>query len=96
MFDEISPITHASAGAPPIFFYNSYAPGPPGDWASYVHHPKLTLVLKERLDALGVENVYKLRSDYPSWKPPYFNGHEKEWFRFCLKHFDMSKGRRKD
>jgi len=69
LFEDASPINHATADDPPIFLYYSQAndplpPNPPGNL--YIHHPKFGIVLKEKLDALGVECILRLREDYPN------------------------------
>jgi len=68
LFEEASPINHATADDPPVMLYYPQAndplpPNPPG--RLFIHHPKFGFALKEKLDALGVECVLKLREDYP-------------------------------
>ena len=68
MFDEVNFIEHASAESPPVFLWYKTPNLPmkpdlplgPG-----IHHPKFGLVLKERLDALGVECELHRREDRP-------------------------------
>ena len=68
LFEEASPINHATADDPPVMLYYPQANAPlPPDPPSrlYVHHPKFGFALKEKLDSLGVECILKLREDYP-------------------------------
>lgn len=67
LFEEASPITHATADDPPVMLVYSQPnaelpPNPAG--SAYIHHPKFGFLLKEKLDALGVACVLKLREDY--------------------------------
>lgn len=83
MFEEASPINHATADDPPVMLYYPQAneplpPNPPG--RLFIHHPKFGFVLKEKLDALGVECVLKLREDYPPGTPP--SAHVDDTIRF--------------
>jgi len=72
LFEEASAINHATAGDPPVmlFYPQALAPLPPNSSGrQYIHHPKFGIVLKEKLDALGVECVLKFRKDYPDRNP---------------------------
>ena len=72
LFEEASAINHATAGDPPVmlFYPQANAPLPPNSSGrQYIHHPKFGIVLKEKLDALGVECVLKFRKDYPDRNP---------------------------
>ena len=68
LFEEASPINHATADDPPIMlFYLSQAnqPLPPNSSGrEHIHHPKFGVVLKEKLDKLGVPCIIKFREDY--------------------------------
>ena len=69
LFEESSPITHASAGDSPVLLFYSQANKPlpkNSSGAQHIHHPKFGFVLKKKLDKLGVECVLKLREDYPA------------------------------
>ena len=58
---DASPITHLSAGDPPVFaIYSTKAAV-----AGQVHHPNFGRVLKQRLDELGIECVLRFWEDYP-------------------------------
>ncbi len=59
---EAAAITHLSEGDGPVFTIYDQASAVAGD----VHHPALGAYLKERMDALGIECVYRLWQDYPS------------------------------
>jgi len=67
LFEEASPINHATADDPPVMLYYPQAnrPLPPdSNEKEHIHHPKFGFVLKQKLDKLGVECVVKLREDY--------------------------------
>jgi acetyl esterase/lipase len=71
LFEEASPIRHASAGDPPVLLWypQPNRPLPPNSSGrEHIHHPKFGIVLKERLDALGIECRLLLREDHP--RPP--------------------------
>jgi acetyl esterase/lipase len=68
LFEEASPINHATADDPPVLLSYSQPnadlpPNPPGKL--YIHHPKFGFLLKEKLDGIGVGCTLKLREDYP-------------------------------
>ncbi|MGQ9731978.1 MAG: alpha/beta hydrolase fold domain-containing protein [Candidatus Zipacnadales bacterium] len=66
LFEEASPINHATADDPPVmlFYPQPNQPVPPNSPGSvYIHHPQFGLLLKEKLDELGVECVLILRED---------------------------------
>ena len=72
LFEEASPINHASAGDAPVMLYYPQAntPLPPdSDGRLHIHHPKFGIVLKKKLDALGIECVLLLRKDCPNGRP---------------------------
>ena len=84
LFEEASPINHASAGDPPILLYYPQAntPLPPNSSGmQHIHHPKFGFVLKEKLDKLGIECVVKLREDYADKGP---NGPVDDYVKFFL------------
>jgi acetyl esterase/lipase len=64
--EEISPITYLTRGDPPVFLYYQQdvtsEPPPPGPQA--IHHPRFGLLLKERMDKLGIECVFRTPKDY--------------------------------
>jgi len=69
LFEDASPINHATADDGPVLLFYPQAndplpPNAPGQL--FIHHPKFGIVLKEKLDALGVECVLRLREDYPN------------------------------
>jgi acetyl esterase/lipase len=61
LYDECSAIKHLTKDDPPLFMVYSEPDGPlpanarPGDG---IHHPKFGHLLKEKMDKLGIENVY--------------------------------------
>lgn len=67
LFEDASPITHATKDDGPLMLFYPQANEPlpenaPGNL--YIHHPKFGFLMKEKLDKLGVECVLKLREDY--------------------------------
>jgi acetyl esterase/lipase len=61
-----SALPHARAGAPPVFLFYPSPNLPLTDALTAeqgIHHPKFGEVLKEKLDALGVECVLRFRED---------------------------------
>jgi acetyl esterase/lipase len=67
LFEEASPINHATKDDPPLllFYPQPNLPLPPNSSGKqHIHHPKFGFVLKERLDQLGVECVVKLGQEY--------------------------------
>ena len=72
LFEEASVINHATADDPPVmlFYPQPNRPLPPNSSGGrHIHHPKLGIVLKEKLDRLGVECVLKFRKDFPGGAP---------------------------
>jgi acetyl esterase/lipase len=67
LFTEASPITYLTANAPPVFLYYFESKNPlppdarPGEG---FHHPNFGIKLKEKMDALKVECVLRLPTDY--------------------------------
>jgi acetyl esterase/lipase len=65
---DASPITHVNKDAPPTFLTYEFPLGGtslPGNAPIHysIHHPKFGVMLKEKLDALGVENVFHTKGD---------------------------------
>ena len=72
LFKEASMIDHATADDPPVmlFYPQANKPLPPNSpGKQHIHHPKFGVVLKEKLDKLGVECVVKFRKDHPRGAP---------------------------
>ena len=70
MFEDASPITHLSAGDPPIFLYYSQPNEPLPKNSSgkqHIHHPKFGIHLKKKMDELGLECTLRLREDSPGF-----------------------------
>jgi hypothetical protein len=67
LFEDCSAINHATADDPPVMLFYPQANQPLPQNSSgeqHIHHPKFGVVLKEKLDALGVSCLLKLREDY--------------------------------
>lgn len=65
-YEDASPVTHLSAGDPPVFMYYSrpMRPLPPADMGEGIHNPRLGFFLKERMDKLGIECQIHLVDEY--------------------------------
>jgi acetyl esterase/lipase len=67
LFEDASPINHASEGDPPVllFYSQKNLPLDPNSVPTqHIYHPRFGFALKEKLDQLGVECVVKLGEDY--------------------------------
>ena len=65
-FDDASAITHLTRDDPPVVMFYSEPDAPlPADAkpGQGIHHPKFGHILKEKMDALGIECVYRHASD---------------------------------
>lgn len=67
LFEEASPMNHLTADDVPVMLFYPQANTPlpensPGK--QHIHHPKFGIVLKEKMDELGIECVVKFREDY--------------------------------
>ena len=61
LYDEASAITHLTKDDPPLYMvYNEPDVVPPADAkpGQFIHHPNFGKQLKEKMDALGIENVF--------------------------------------
>jgi Tol biopolymer transport system component len=88
LFEKASPINYASSDDPPVYMYypQPNLPLPPNSTGSqHIHHPKFGIVLKEKLDNLGVECILKFRKDYPDGHP--FD----EYVKFFCEKFGMTE-----
>lgn len=79
---EASPITHVTPDDPPTFLHYGFALGgtplpPDADINLSIHHPEFGVLLKEKLDAAGVENVLQSKDD---------GSDPQALFKFLLKH----------
>lgn len=85
LFEDASPINHATKDDAPVLLHYSQAntPLPPGNTGKqHIHHPKFGFTLKEKLDELGIECVVQLTKDYPGQR-------SQEYLKFLLKHLDV-------
>jgi acetyl esterase/lipase len=81
---DASVINHLTKDDPPIFMiYNEpdVALSPDSAPGTGIHHPKFGHILKEKMDALGIESVYRHMADGQSPNPPQ---HFHEWARAHL------------
>lgn len=64
LYEKAAPVTYLTKDDPPALLSYSYANTPvdgKSDLGLVVHHPKLGLALKERMDALGIECVVQYK-----------------------------------
>lgn len=86
LFEESSPITHLTADDAPIFLYYSQAnePLPKNSTPQqHIHHPKFGVVLKEKMDELGIECTLCLREQSPTFP-------DAEVAAFFVRHFSAN------
>jgi acetyl esterase/lipase len=72
LFEEASPITHATSDDAPVmlFYPQANEPLPPNSSGNqHIHHPKFGFALKEKLDTLGLECELLLREQHPDGVP---------------------------
>lgn len=70
LYDEAAPINYLSEDDPPVFtaYLRSMTPLPlpaDADEGLVIHHPQFGVVLKERMEALGIACLLRLPEDYP-------------------------------
>jgi acetyl esterase/lipase len=73
LYEEASPLTHASAGDPPVILFYVEPDEPlPADAkpGAGIHHPRFGTALKAKLDPLGVECIVRHRKDFPKQDDP--------------------------
>ncbi|WP_395741549.1 hypothetical protein [Prosthecobacter sp.] len=68
IIDDASPLAHVTKDDPPTFMrYASPLGGTPFPATTSpditIHHPEFGVMLKEKLDALGIENVLQTKDD---------------------------------
>lgn len=93
LFEKASPINYAFSDDPPVYMYypQSNLPLPPNSTGrQHIHHPKFGIVLKEKLDNLGVECILKFRKDYPDGHP------FEEYVKFFREKFEMTEKKKED
>ncbi len=73
LFEDASPIHHASAGDPPVILFYAEPDEPLAADARAgqgIHHPRFGAALKARLDSIGVECVVRQVQDFPARDDP--------------------------
>lgn len=69
LFEDASPINHASVGDPPVILFYTEPDQPlPADArpGQGIHHPRFGAALKARLDPLGIECIVRHVKDFPT------------------------------
>lgn len=89
IFEDASPIQHATTGDPPVILFYSEADEPlppdakPGQG---IHHPRFGAALKAALDPLGVECLVRHVKDLPASENP-DEAEYREMAEFFARHF---------
>ena len=83
LFKEASAVTNLTPDDPPVFMYYSrpLTGDPPADLAAGIHDPRFGVLLKERMDRLGIECELHLRKEYSEQQPA------KEFYRQMVEFF---------
>lgn len=90
LFEEASPLNHASSDDPPVilFYKEPNKPVPPHAKAGAgIHHPRFGAALKSKLDPLGVECIVRHQDEYPRQADRYEAQYREmvEFFERCLR-----------
>ena len=80
LFEDASAVNHLKPSAPPAFLYHTFAPGSTNP-AAAIHNYRFGVLLKERMDKLGIECVLKHSGEYTGNRQPQFYGEMVEFFR---------------
>ena len=83
LFEDASAVNHLKPGAPAAFLYHSFVPEST-ERAATIHNYRFGVLLKERMDKLGIECVLKHSGQYTGDRQPQFYG---EMVAFFQKHF---------
>ncbi|MHC4077932.1 MAG: alpha/beta hydrolase fold domain-containing protein [Planctomycetota bacterium] len=92
LFEEASPINHATADDPPVLFFFSQRNLPLREnntGRQHIHHPKFGIVMKAKLDKLGVECTILFRKDHPRGMPV------DKFVAFFLEKFGIAKTKKR-
>ncbi len=87
LYEDASAINHVKVGAPPAFLYYNFTRFPPVEKVEGIHNYRFGVVLKERLDKLGVECVLRQPGDYSGQGEQRQRQLYGEMVEFFLKHF---------
>jgi acetyl esterase/lipase len=82
LIKDASPINHLTADDPPVFLIHYENANKPGN----IHHPNFGEHLKTAMDALGIECIRRMDSDYPSMDAAY-----KDMAQFVIRHFEKAE-----
>jgi acetyl esterase/lipase len=89
LYEEASPINHASAGDPPVIMFYTEPKGPlpagakPGQG---IHHPRFGEALKSKLEPHGIACILHHRSEYPAQDDPGTNAY-RDMTEFFVRQF---------
>ena len=88
LYEDASPINHASSGDPPVILFYAEPDEPlPADARAGqgIHHPRFGAALKAKLDPMGVECVVRHARDFPERDDPE-EAEFREMTAFFLRH----------
>jgi len=79
---DASPIAHLTKDDPPVFVYHRKRQDVPGN----IHHANFGRHLKKAMDALGVECIHRMDTDYDSPQ-----GQWRDVFEFVKRQFGVTE-----
>jgi hypothetical protein len=90
LFEDSSGLRQVKAGDPPVFMFYSYpmrpiTPETPQD--EVMHNGRFGQALKERMDKLGIECIFRTVDDYPGNAGERPQKYNQDMIDFFLKHF---------
>jgi acetyl esterase/lipase len=87
LFDDASAVTLLTGDAPPVYMFYSQPlkKGPPANLQEGIHDARFGVLLKERMDKLGIECELHLPSDYKN--DPLAKEYNQAMVDFFVKHF---------
>jgi len=77
LMKDASPITHLTQDDPPVFLFHRKRQERTGD----IHHANFGRYLKKAMDALGIECIHRMDTDYDNQDAAF-----KDMFEFVKKH----------
>jgi acetyl esterase/lipase len=91
-YEESAAITYLTKDDPPVFMFYTHnlAPLPVKDQNEGIHNPRFGVMLKERMDKLGIEAILRLPKDYPGGERRPFT---KDMVDFFQKYWARQAGR---
>jgi acetyl esterase/lipase len=83
LFEEGSAITYLTKDDPPVFLYYTHNvnPLPPANQNEAMHNPRFGIMLKEQMDKLRIECVFRTPKDYEDRSARPFTGEMVDFFQ---------------